>query len=243
MTTWQTYELHIDGMDCAECALHVQEQIGKVNGVSQAKVLLAAEKGIVTFDAALASVEEIKTAVASAGYQARDLNADAPATSRLADHLFAIIRLAFVGGVGLLALLEIVAERLGWLEPVVDLVPAPLALAAVLLGGYPIFKSALLGLRARSVNVDLLMTIGIVAALSIGEFVSAALLVLFILIAHFLESFTTDKARAAIRELVALAPKQARVLRAGVEVETPAAELRPGDRVIVRAGEQIPADA
>ncbi len=242
MTTLQTYELRIDGMDCAECARHVEEQISKVNGVSQAKVLLAAEKGIITFDAGLASVEEIKTAVAAAGYQARDLDADEPVATPLSDRLFAMIRLLFVGGVGLLALLEIVAERLGWLEPVNDLVPAPLALTAVLLGGYPIFKSALLGLRARSVNVDLLMTIGIVAALSIGEFVSAALLVLFILIAHFLESFTTDKARAAIRELVALTPQRACILRDGIEVEIPAGELRPGDMVIVRPGEQIPAD-
>ncbi|NOZ50809.1 MAG: cadmium-translocating P-type ATPase [Chloroflexi bacterium] len=240
--TWNTCELRIEGMDCADCALHVQEQISSLPGVDQAKVLLAAEKGIVTFDPNLTSLDDIKAAVAAIGYRARAMDEAQPAAAPTSARLFSIIRLAFVGVIGLLALLEIVAERLGLLEPVVDLVPAPVALAAVLIGGYPIFKSALLGLRARSINVDLLMAIGIVAAASIGEYVSAALLVLFILIAHFLESFTTDKARAAIRELVALTPKQARVLRQGREIEIRAEALNPGDIVIVRPGENIPAD-
>ena len=240
--TWNTCELRIEGMDCADCALHVQEQISNLPGVDQAKVLLAAEKGIVTFDPNLTSLDDIKAAVAAIGYRARSMDEAQPAATPTSARLFSIIRLAFVGVIGLLALLEIVAERLGLLEPVVELVPAPVALAAVLIGGYPIFKSAFLGLRARSINVDLLMTIGIVAAASIGEYVSAALLVLFILIAHFLESFTTDKARAAIRELVALTPKQARVLRDGREIEIRAEELNPGDIVIVRPGENIPAD-
>ncbi len=247
MTTLQTtelstYELRIDGMDCAECALHVEEQINKVSGVSQAKVLLAAEKGIVTFDAGLASVEDIKTAVAAAGYQARDLDAEASAPEPLPSRLFAIVRLLFVGGVGLLAFIQLIAKWMGWLPATTELLPPLLALSAALLGGYPIFKSALVGLRTRSINADLLMSVGIVAALSIGEFVSAVLLVLFLLIAHFLEGFTTDKARSAIRKLVALTPKEARILRDGVEVEVAANELRPGDMVIVRPGEYVPAD-
>ena len=240
-TTALTLELHIDGMDCADCALHVQEQIAGVKGVEQAKVLLAAEKGIVSYDPAHTNLDEITEAVAAIGYRAQAADA-APQETPKSERLFSIIRLAFVGVVGLLALLEIVGERLGWLDAANDLVPTPVALAAVLIGGYPIFKGAFLGLRARSINVDLLMTIGIVAAMAIGEFVSAALLVLFILIAHFLESFTTDKARAAIRELVALTPKQARVLRDGREIEIRAEELNPGDIVVVRPGETIPAD-
>ena len=237
----RTLELHIDGMDCAECALHVQEQISGVDGVKQAKVLLAAEKGIVSFDPQRTNLDAIKDAVAAIGYKAQAADEVLQETPR-SERLFSVIRLAFVAVVGLLALIEVVGEAMGWLDSANDLIPTPLAVAAVLFGGYPIFKSALLGLRARSINVDLLMSIGIVAAMAIGEFVSAALLVLFILIAHFLESFTTDKARAAIRELVALTPKRARVVREGQEIEVAADELVPGDVVVVRPGETIPAD-
>jgi len=235
-------ELRIEGMDCADCAVHVEEQVAKLAGVGQARVLLAAEKGIITYDPQQISLAQIKETIAGLGYRVQDPSVKTPAGQERIGRLADAIRLAFVGVVGLLALMEIGAERLGLLNPVVEWVPAPLALAAVLISGYPIFKSALLGLRSRSINVDLLMTIGIVAALSIGEFVSAALLVLFILIAHFLEGFTTDRARAAIRDLVALTPKQARVVRDGQEVSIGADELHPGDIVVVRPGENIPAD-
>ncbi len=238
-------ELRIEGMDCAECAMRVERQLTKLAGVSQVKVLLAAEKGVVTYDPRQTSLAQIKAAIEETGYRVREPGEEASAKGegpgRWAGRLTSV-RLAFVGVVGLLALMEIGAEWLGLLNPAVAWVPAPVALAAVLVGGYPIFKGAFLGLRARSINVDLLMTIGILAAVSIGEFVSAALLVLFILIAHFLEGFTTDRARAAIRELVALTPKKARVVQDGREVEVGANELRPGDLVVVRPGESIPAD-
>lgn len=239
----QEIELRIEGMDCAECAMRVEEQLTRLEGVSRVQVLLAAEKGIIAYDPRRISLAQIREAIEKTGYRVREPLEKTTVErggglGRLAD----AIRLAFVGAVGLLALMEIGAERLGLLEPVVEWVPAPVALIAVVIGGYPIFKSAFLGLRARSINVDLLMTIGIVAAVSIGEYVSAALLVLFILIAHFLEGFTTDRARAAIRELIALAPKRARVLREGREIEVRAEELNPGDIVIVRPGENIPAD-
>lgn len=241
-TALQKRELRIEGMDCADCAVHVERQVARLPGVSHANVLLAAEKGFITYDPRQISLALIKETIAGMGYRAQDPSAETPAGRERIGRLADATRLAFVGIVGLLALMEIGAERLGLLNPVVEWVPAPVALVAVLVGSYPIFKGALLGLRSRSINVDLLMAIGIVAALSIGEFVSAALLVLFILIAHFLEGFTTDRARAAIRDLVALTPNRARVVRDGKDIEIGAAELRPGDIVAVRPGENIPAD-
>ncbi len=241
-TALQESELRIEGMDCAECAHHVEEQVAKLAGVVHARVLLAAEKGLFTYDPRQVSLDQIKQTIAGLGYRARESSVDAPPEHRRMGRLPDAVRLVFVGAVGLLALMQIGAERLGLLEPAVERVPAPVGLAAVLIGGYPIFKGAFLGLRSRNINVDLLMSIGIIAALSIREFVSAALLVLFILIAHFLEKFTADRARAAIRELVALTPTRARVVRNGQEAETDADELRPGDVIVVRPGEKIPAD-
>lgn len=91
--------------------------------------------------------------------------------------------------------------------------PVPVALAVVVLGGYPIFWSALQGLRRRQITINAVMSVGILAAAATGEVISAALIVFFMLIARFLESKTTGRARRAVAELAELAPKTARVKR------------------------------
>jgi len=157
-------------------------------------------------------------------------------------HGFATLRLAFVGFVGLLALAEVAGESLGLFRAVEERIPMPIALAAVALGGFPIFRGALLGLRARQVNTDLVMSVGILAATAIGDFIPAALIVFFVIAAHYLEELTVGRSRRAMQELVALVPRTARVKRAGSEEDVPVAALRTGDVVVVRPGERIPID-
>jgi len=160
------------------------------------------------------------------------------------DHGFATLRLAFVGFVGLLALSEIAGESLGLFRSVEERIPAPVALAAAALGGFPIFRGTILGLRARQINTDLVMSVGILAAAASGEFIPAALIVFFVIAAHYLEELTVGRSRRAMQELVALAPRTARVKRAGGvgEEEVPVEALRAGDVVVVRTGERIPID-
>jgi len=160
------------------------------------------------------------------------------AKSRLAD----IFRLVFISAVAFVAIIGIVAERLGLLEAVVEIIPAPVALAAMLLGGYPVFRGAYNGLKAKLINADLLMSLGIIGAAAIGEFVASALIAFFINIAHFIERFTVKKSREAIKELVKLAPKTAHVKRDEQEIDIKVEELTLGDIVIVKPGENMPAD-
>jgi Cu+-exporting ATPase len=147
-----------------------------------------------------------------------------------------------VGLIALIALGEITAESLGLFHGLEELVPAPLALAAVAVGGYSIFRRAFFGVRSRQVNTDLVMSLGILAAAAIGEFVSAALIVFFVSLAHFLEGLTTGRARHAIQELIALVPRTARVKREQGEEEVAVEALRPGDLVVVRQGSRIAVD-
>lgn len=244
MSVKEKVELEIKGMDCAECARHVEQALAGLQGVAEARVFLTAERGLVTYNPQEVSLEEMTKAVSALGYRARGLGTEAPGdeSKTVAGRLAGLLRLAFVSAVAVLALFEIVAERLGLLEAAVGRIPAPVALAAVLIGGYPIFKGAFLGLRSRRVTVDLLMSLGIVGAAAIGEFVSSALIVFFMLIAHFIEEFTTDRSRQAIKALIRLAPQTARVVRDGEEVEIEAGQLAPGDLVVVRPGEKVPAD-
>ncbi len=239
----ETIELAIRGMDCAECAMHVEERIGKIDGVESVKVFLTAERGVVAFDSSRAEPTAFVRAIHELGYRAELPGAARQTRSReKIGEVAGTIRFAFVAVVAVLALVGLLVERLGLLNRFVAQIPAPIFWLAVLAGGLPIFKSAFVGLRARQINADLLMSIAIAAACLIGEFLSASLIVFFMSIAHFLEHFTTEKSRAAIRHLVALAPKTANVVRDSVEIETPIEALRENDVIVVRPGERLPAD-
>jgi len=116
------------------------------------------------------------------------------------------------------------------------------AFSAVLLGGLPMLKEAFLNLKAKSITAEVAMSIGMIASLSIGEFLSAAFIAFFMLIAEFLDKFTAEKSRTAVRELIKLSPKRAVVKRDGVEMEVDISTVRHGDTVIVKSGEKIPVD-
>ena len=92
-----------------------------------------------------------------------------------------------------------------------------IALAAVLLGGYPIYREALEALRERRMTMELSMTIALVAALAIGEFFTALVIVFFVLIAEALESLTVGRGRRAIKDLLDLLPHRVVVRRDGAD--------------------------
>ncbi|MEU0479217.1 cation-translocating P-type ATPase [Streptosporangium sp. NPDC006013] len=149
--------------------------------------------------------------------------------------LFAVV-------VGLVLLVVVAGEWLGLFETLTDQVPYPIGLAVVLIGGFPIFAGVARAAWRRKVTSHTLMTVGVAAALIVGEWPVAAVVVLFMHTASYAERFTTERARKAVRELAALAPATARIEREGTEVEVAIEQVRPNDVVVVRPGEQIPVD-
>ena len=117
-----------------------------------------------------------------------------------------------------------------------------IALVATLVGGYPIFKEAVANLIVRRMTMELSMTIALGAALAIGEFFTALVIVLFVLIAEVLEGLTVGRGRRAIKDLLDLLPQHAFVQRGGVTTEIEAAEVRVGDVVLVKPGGRVPVD-
>lgn len=144
--------------------------------------------------------------------------------------------------VGMVLLVVVVGEWLGVFEQLTDRVPYLLGLALVLAGGFPIFRNVAVAAWQRRVTSHTLMTVGVAAALIVGEWPVAVVVVLFMHVANYAERFTAERARKAVRELTALAPTTARVQRDGLETEVPIGEIRPGEVVVVRPGERIPAD-
>jgi Cd2+/Zn2+-exporting ATPase/Cu+-exporting ATPase len=86
------------------------------------------------------------------------------------------------------------------------------------------------------------MTVGVLAALAVGQWATAAVVVFFMRVGDFAEHFTTERGRRAVKDLMALAPQSARVERDGREEEVPVGQVRVGDVVVVRPGETIPVD-
>ncbi len=229
-------DLHVGGMDCAECAMHVEHALGALPGVQSAQVFLAAERARVVYDGRRVDRNALKSAVEQAGYRVEDT------TARPENRLPSLLTLALVAVVAAIIFLELIAERLGLLDSALNLIPAPAALIAIVIGGFPIWRNVLNDLRNRVVGAHALMTLGTLGALAIGQFESAALIVFFMRVGEILEEFTSNQSRAAIRELVRLAPKTARVLHDGQETEEEIDAIRAGDIVVVRPGERIPVD-
>ena len=239
-------DLPIRGMDCAECAGHVQRAIAAVPGVESVEVSLAAEKAIIRLDPARAELPAIRKAVEGAGYSVaepetrRTTGADR-AASRSQEFTRQVLMLLGVV-FGAVLFVVVVGEYLGVFERLTDRVPWPVGLAIVLAGGYPVFRGVLRAALRRQVTSHTLMTLGVVAALAVGQWATAAVVVFFMRVGDYAERFTTDRARRAVRDLTRMAPQTARVERAGEEREVPIGEVQIGEIVIVRPGEQIAVD-
>jgi Cu+-exporting ATPase len=141
----------------------------------------------------------------------------------------------FAGLVGLLLLLNLTGTfRYVW----------GIDTAAILtvLAGYRTFYNAIHGLLEKTISADLAICIAVIAALAIGEYLAAAEAMFIMLVGEGLEGYATRRTSNAIRRFVEQMPRRARLLKDGEEIEVDAAALIPGDIILVRAGERIPAD-
>jgi len=116
------------------------------------------------------------------------------------------------------------------------------AIGATLVGGYPVFVETFHSLRHRSINMEVSMTVAIVASLLVGQFTAAVVVTFFVLLSEFIEAYAVDKGRATIVKLEKSIPRRALVRRNGRETETDVETIQPGETVIVRDGERIPVD-
>src|SRR5580692_5521379 len=117
-----------------------------------------------------------------------------------------------------------------------------IGIAAALVGGYPIFKEAFENIVERKMTMELSMTIALLAALAIGEFFTALVIIAFVLAAEVLEGLTVGRGRRAIQSLLDFLPRTASVRRNGQVIEVASDQVQVGDTVIVKPGGHIPVD-
>lgn len=234
-----TINLYLQELCCKEEAGQIEKVLYLLPGIQQVHVNVISKKVTIIWEGSL-QIHEIEKAIQKAGFKAeKKAKAKLDISSISLSDLFSAI---FVSVVAIIILLGIIGERLGLIEAVLKQIPPWLALIAVLTGGLPIFKKVFLALKMRNITSHALMTIGIIGALSIGEFASAAVIVFFMRLADYLESYTATKARQAISHLIQQAPEIALVERDGIEKEVPVEEVKPGDIVRIKSGGRIPVD-
>jgi Cu+-exporting ATPase len=246
--------LELEGMTCASCAARIEKKLNKLDGV-EASVNYATEEASITFDPARVGLEHLIQTVETIGYGAALPRAAADATqAEEPDAALRAIRRRLAGAAVLTAPLALLAmlpplQFSGW-----DWVALALATPVVLWAGWPFHRAAALNLRHGLATMDTLISIGTLAAWSWSAIVLAAfpgehmyfevgaVTTTLILLGRFFEARARRRSSAAIRALLELGAKEARVLRDGEEVLVPVDELRVGDRFAVRPGEKIATD-
>jgi Cu+-exporting ATPase len=240
--------LEIDGMTCASCVARVEKALNGLDGVDGASVNLATEGATVAFDPSQLGVEQLIGAVESIGYHAAlPLERERPEPDRSVRTrlLLAAVLTVPVAVLGMIP----PAQFSGW-----EWVALALAAIVVLWAGWPFHQAAALNLRHRAATMDTLISLGTLSALVWSTvvlvagldadtyFEVGAVIVTLILLGRYFEARARRRSGDAIRKLLELGAKEARVLREDEEVLVPVAELRPGDRFVVRPGEKIATD-
>ncbi len=253
-------EIKIQGMACAACVARVEKGLQKLAGVERASVNLATETALIEYRPAEVKPEDLTAAISSIGYRARVLSDLAEGTGKVSEpaELQQRKQLLVFSAVLSFPFLVIMLEHLlglplpGWLTSYTTqlLLATPVQFVA----GLPFYRGAYTSLRGGSANMDVLVVLGTSAAyfysLIVGllnpnahlYFEVSAVLITLILFGKYLESLAKGRTSEAIRKLIGLQPKTARVIREGREQEVRVAEVVAGDLVVVRPGERIPVD-
>ena len=146
-----------------------------------------------------------------------------------------ILYYSYAAGVGILLLLN-------WLNIFRTVFGVNTAIIITLLAGYKTFYGSIQALLEKRISADIALCVAVVAALLVGEYLAAAEAMFIVLVGEGLESYAAERTTAAIERFVEQMPRLATVLRDGNERTVPTEELHPGDTIVVRSGERIPAD-
>jgi Cu+-exporting ATPase len=240
--------LEIGGMTCASCAARIERKLNKLDGVA-ASVNLATDEAAVSFDPARVAVADLIEAIEAVGYtaalpHAHDEDDDPARPLRLR------LVVAAVLSVPLVVLAMVPPVRFAGWEWLAFALSAPVILWA----GLRFHRAALKNARHGNATMDTLISLGTLAAflwsavVLVGGlaadtyFEVGAVITALILLGRYFEARARRRSGAAIRALLELGAKSARVLRNGEEVEIPVAELAVGDLFVVRPGEKIATD-
>ena len=228
----------IEAMDCPTEEALLRKRLSEMPGVIDLGFDLMRRQ--LTVQHSLPSIDPIVEAVASLGMKAE------PAVSGVPDEALALAPAQsreswwplLIAGAAALA-----SEATEWLGLATPYLPAALALAAVALGGIGTYRKGWIALRNLTLNINALMTIAVTGAMLIGQWPEAAMVVVLFALAERIEAASLDRARNAIRGLMAMTPEEATVKQAnGDWLTLDARKVEIGSTVRLKPGERVPLD-
>jgi Cu+-exporting ATPase len=258
-------EIAITGMTCASCVRKIEKQVEAVEGVKHADVNLATSTATVEYDPGVTNEAELGEAVRRAGYEVRERAKEEAAGAHAHQHGEddAGVKRKLIVSAILTAPLLVLAMSHGAIDfPGMHWVQLALALPVVVYGGSQFFRLAWRVTLRGSADMNTLIAVGSGAAFAYSVvatiaprlvtgsaaepapvyFETAAAIITLILLGRLLEARARGKTTSAIRGLMDLRPRTARVERDGKESDIPIDQVAPGDVVIVRPGEKIAVD-
>ncbi len=264
------HELHVTGMTCGSCSARVQRALQKQPGVVDAEVNFATGVANVTAERD-ADTDAWRAAIAAAGYEVDDIPSAATASDQRpagpsaaeraerADRTEAAHRrawgwrLALVTPPALFLLSTMLYHDRAMMDPWLRAAQFVVATPVQFLIGWPFLREAAKRARHLTANMDTLIAMGTLAAylfstwqLATGGhelyFEAQVVILAFIVLGRYLEARAKGNAGRAIRSLLELGAKDARVIRSGAETMIPVADVVVGDTVKIRPGEKVPVD-
>jgi Zn2+/Cd2+-exporting ATPase len=230
----------VEDLDCADCALHLEQALAQLPGVSEVKLdFMAARLRVIVKDGA-----DVKPKLeARARQMGHTLHlqeaAAAPTPQSWRTFAAAHRREATTALSGLALTLGAAGEWLGAPAPVSTVLFA----AAIVIGGYDVARAAWTGVRTtRSLDMNVLMTLAAIGAMAIGQWLEGAMVMFLFSLGNTLEGYTINRARNAIRTLVDLSPREAIRVHGDHVERVPVGELAVGELILIRPGDRIPMD-
>ncbi|MDZ4133953.1 MAG: HAD-IC family P-type ATPase, partial [Dethiobacteria bacterium] len=252
-----TLVFKIEGMSCASCARGLEATLQNAPGVSEAAVNLASEKATIKYNKAETNRAALVAVVDSAGYSVAPEKSVETAGMDENDRDQAVVRKAarkmwqaafFAGVIMILMMIDMFVVQI----PGYFAISVVLAFPAIFIAGWDTHRGTLSALKRGSANMDTLVTLGsalpyILSLLSfwfpLTTFVEMAASIMALhLVGRFMETKAKGRASQAIKKLLAMEAKTARIIEDGVEREIAVDELQPGQIMVVKPGEKIPTD-
>lgn len=232
-------ELALTGIDCPDCAGKLVARIRAMQGVHEAAMNAGTAPRLrVGYDPAITTPQALARDISKAGYAVEVLGADV-GEGRAPGWWQRYRTDAAAAASGVLIAIAWVLGLAGAPEAAATIAYA----LAILVGGALVFRRAIASVRARSLDMNVLMTVAVIGAAGIGEWAEGAAVVFLFAVGGMLESRSLDRTHRSIRELMDLAPETARVLRDGRAEEVSPSGVLPGEVIVVRPGERVPLDA
>ncbi|MGD1951351.1 MAG: heavy metal translocating P-type ATPase [Leptolyngbyaceae cyanobacterium] len=262
-----TVTLTLKGMSCAACANTIETAIRRVPGVDRAQVNFATEQASVVYDESRTDLIHIQAAVANAGYRAVGKTVAQEKHTERKQRQTLLSRVVVSNLIGATLIVGTMPVMLGMHLPgwpmVLHNAWVQLALSTPVLFwcGQSFFIGAWKAFTHRAANMNTLVALGTGTAYFYSLFVTlfphmltaqglkpdvyyeaAVVIIALLLLGRYLESRAKKQTSAAIRKLMGLQPKTARVIRQEKEQDIPIEHVVVGDIVVVRPGEKIPVD-